>query len=43
MIALCPNCYRVKTYGRTRHELITLLTRTVKERHDQWLTGSDDG
>ncbi|MEV5704509.1 HNH endonuclease signature motif containing protein [Actinoallomurus sp. NPDC052274] len=41
MIALCPNCHRVKTSGRTRHELITVLARTAKERHDQWLTGSD--
>lgn len=21
MIALCPNCHAIKTYGRTRHEL----------------------
>ncbi|GAA0366048.1 hypothetical protein GCM10010151_64970 [Actinoallomurus spadix] len=41
MIALCPNCHRVKTHGRTRHELIVALARTAKERHAQWMTGGD--
>ncbi|GAA4635894.1 hypothetical protein GCM10023196_083390 [Actinoallomurus vinaceus] len=38
MIALCPNCHRVKTYGRTRHQLIPVLTQTARDLHDQWLT-----
>ncbi|MFJ9551750.1 HNH endonuclease signature motif containing protein [Streptomyces erythrochromogenes] len=33
MIALCPNCHRLKTYGRTRHELIAVLRETARERH----------
>ncbi|MFE1413471.1 HNH endonuclease signature motif containing protein [Streptomyces sp. NPDC058746] len=32
MIALCPNCHRTKTYGRTRHELIPLLRQIAREK-----------
>lgn len=37
MIALCPNCHAVKTYGRTRHRLAEDLARAAQERHEEWL------
>lgn len=37
MIALCPNCHRVKTYGRSRHQLIPVLEQTARDLHDQWI------
>ncbi|MEU3400797.1 HNH endonuclease signature motif containing protein [Streptomyces filamentosus] len=37
MIALCPNCHRIKTLGRTRHELIPLLRETARRRHTDML------
>ncbi|WP_331747534.1 HNH endonuclease (plasmid) [Streptomyces sp. NBC_00853] len=33
MIALCPNCHAIKTYGRTRHELTPLLRETARRAH----------
>ncbi|MGW6706648.1 HNH endonuclease signature motif containing protein [Streptomyces sp. NPDC054956] len=33
MIALCPNCHRIKTYGRSRHELIPILRDIARQRH----------
>ncbi|MFE2326697.1 HNH endonuclease [Streptomyces sp. NPDC059385] len=33
MIALCPNCHRVKTLGRTRHDLIPVLRETARRLH----------
>jgi 5-methylcytosine-specific restriction protein A len=37
MIALCPNCHAVKTHGRSRHQLISVLAHAAHERHDQWI------
>jgi len=36
MIALCPNCHAVKTRGRTRAELRSMLLAIVRERHSAW-------
>ncbi|MEU6813228.1 HNH endonuclease signature motif containing protein [Streptomyces sp. NPDC046860] len=33
MVALCPNCHAVKTRGRSRERLRTLLLRVAEERH----------
>ncbi|MFZ3494756.1 HNH endonuclease [Streptomyces sp. 5.8] len=33
MITLCPNCHRLKTFGRTRHELIPILREVARQRH----------
>ncbi|MFJ6354806.1 HNH endonuclease signature motif containing protein [Streptomyces sp. NPDC092046] len=33
MITLCPNCHRIKTFGRTRHELIPILREVARQRH----------
>jgi 5-methylcytosine-specific restriction protein A len=35
MIALCPNCHRIKTIGRTRKELIPILFTAARLRHAQ--------
>jgi 5-methylcytosine-specific restriction protein A len=35
MIALCPNCHRIKTFGRTRKELIPVLFTAARQRHAQ--------
>jgi 5-methylcytosine-specific restriction protein A len=40
MIALCPNCHAVKTYGRRRQQLIPALRQVAQERHDQWITAT---
>ncbi|MCO5968922.1 HNH endonuclease signature motif containing protein [Actinoallomurus soli] len=37
MIALCPDCHRVKTHGQSRHQLIPVLTQRARELHDQWM------
>ncbi|UQX04580.1 HNH endonuclease signature motif containing protein [Streptomyces sp. RerS4] len=33
MITLCPNCHRIKTFGRTRHELTPILREVARQRH----------
>ncbi|MFG2979165.1 HNH endonuclease signature motif containing protein [Streptomyces sp. NPDC048331] len=33
MIALCPNCHRIKGLGQSRHELIPILRETARRRH----------
>ncbi|MFD7974098.1 HNH endonuclease signature motif containing protein [Streptomyces clavifer] len=33
MVALCPNCHRVKTYGRTRRELTKVLAELARQGH----------
>jgi 5-methylcytosine-specific restriction protein A len=33
MIALCPNCHRIKTYGRTRYQLVPRLLVVAEQRH----------
>lgn len=33
MVALCPNCHRVKTYGRTRKELTRALGELARRKH----------
>ncbi|MDF9801802.1 5-methylcytosine-specific restriction endonuclease McrA [Streptomyces sp. HB372] len=33
MVALCPNCHSVKTYGRTRKELTRTLTELARQKH----------
>lgn len=33
MIALCPNCHRIKSLGQSRHELIPILRETARRRH----------
>jgi 5-methylcytosine-specific restriction enzyme A len=40
MIALCPNCHAVKTRGRTREELRSVLLEAAKEKHEQWSASS---
>jgi 5-methylcytosine-specific restriction protein A len=35
MIALCPNCHKIKTFGRTRKELIPVLFTVARQRHEQ--------
>ena len=34
MIALCPNCHRIKTLGRTREQLREVLFVVAKQRHN---------
>ena len=36
MIALCPNCHRVKTHGRTREAVRETLLVVAHERHEAW-------
>lgn len=36
MIALCPNCHAVKTRGRSRDRLITLLLAEAERLHAKW-------
>ncbi|MFD6180384.1 HNH endonuclease [Streptomyces goshikiensis] len=33
MIALCPNCHAVKTYGTSRHDLIPVLREAARRLH----------
>jgi 5-methylcytosine-specific restriction enzyme A len=40
MIALCPNCHRVKTYGQSRRRLIPLLAQTAHDLHEQWISST---
>ncbi|GLY74093.1 HNH endonuclease signature motif containing protein [Actinoallomurus iriomotensis] len=40
MIALCPNCHRVKTYGRSRQRLIPVLAQTARDLHDRWISSA---
>ena len=35
MIALCPNCHALKTYGKNREKLQRLLTATARHLHEQ--------
>jgi 5-methylcytosine-specific restriction protein A len=37
MVALCPNCHMIRTYGRTREALRTLLLTEIQARHDVWI------
>ncbi|MEU6294068.1 HNH endonuclease signature motif containing protein [Streptomyces erythrochromogenes] len=37
MIALCPNCHALKTYGENRETLSRLLATTARNRHDEAL------
>ncbi|MFF7966084.1 HNH endonuclease signature motif containing protein [Streptomyces sp. NPDC007903] len=39
MVALCPNCHAVKTRGRSRERLRTLLLRVAEERHREMRPG----
>ncbi|MEW5655297.1 HNH endonuclease signature motif containing protein [Streptomyces cinereoruber] len=40
MVALCPNCHRVKTLGRSRDELREVLRRVAAQAHaDTWAHG----
>lgn len=41
MIALCPDCHRVKTHGQSRHQLIPVLAQRARELHDQWMCTGD--
>jgi 5-methylcytosine-specific restriction protein A len=34
MVALCPNCHAIRTYGSTREELRTMLLSEVRSRHE---------
>lgn len=36
MVALCPNCHAVKTHGRTREALRSLLTDVAACEHAKW-------
>ncbi|MER7949682.1 HNH endonuclease signature motif containing protein [Streptomyces sp. NPDC096079] len=36
MVALCPNCHRVKTYGSTRKELTRILAEVARHKHAAW-------
>lgn len=36
MVALCPNCHAVKTRGRTREQLRTVLRDVVRDAHARW-------
>jgi 5-methylcytosine-specific restriction enzyme A len=38
MIALCPNCHRIKTYGRTREQLCHELLTVATQRHEAILS-----
>lgn len=38
MIALCPNCHAVKTYGTTREALRDRLLGVAQEAHAAWLS-----
>jgi len=40
MIALCPNCHQIKTRGRTRENLRTILFATAKLRHERLATAN---
>lgn len=37
MIALCPNCHRIKTLGRTREQLRQMLFTVAERRHQEML------
>ncbi|GAA2112622.1 HNH endonuclease signature motif containing protein [Actinomadura alba] len=37
MVALCPNCHTIRTYGSTREELRTILLSEARARHDAWI------
>ncbi|GGW68200.1 hypothetical protein GCM10010381_61380 [Streptomyces xantholiticus] len=37
MIALCPNCHALKTYGENRDKLRRLLAVTAKQLHEEAL------
>ena len=37
MIALCPNCHALKTYGANREKLGRVLRQTARRRHDDAL------
>jgi len=40
MIALCPNCHAIKTRGRTRNDLRTVLLAVTHARHAACLASS---
>jgi 5-methylcytosine-specific restriction protein A len=40
MIALCPNCHRIKTHGRARERLRAALLKVARQRHQDLLTQS---
>ena len=39
MVALCPNCHAIKTRGRSRDQLRTLLFVTARQRHKTLIAG----
>jgi hypothetical protein len=43
MVALCPDCHTIRTYGSTREELRTILLSEARARHDAWIDRSADG
>jgi predicted HNH restriction endonuclease len=36
MVALCPNCHAMKTYGTKREEFRTVLIKVAQESHAAW-------
>ncbi|MGW1490461.1 hypothetical protein [Streptomyces sp. NPDC002402] len=43
MIAVCPNCHAVKTYGTTREALRDQLLGVAQEAHATWLRRATGG
>ncbi|MDG4857577.1 HNH endonuclease signature motif containing protein [Streptomyces sp. T-3] len=43
MIALCPNCHAVKTYGTTREALRERLLGVARAAHEAWLAQAVSG
>ncbi|MFG2338680.1 HNH endonuclease [Streptomyces yangpuensis] len=40
MIALCPNCHALKTRGRNRKKLQSLLLKTARLRHEEFMSAA---
>jgi uncharacterized protein with ParB-like and HNH nuclease domain len=43
MIALCPNCHKIKTLGRTREQLREVLFVVAEQRHSALMAGVGHG
>jgi 5-methylcytosine-specific restriction endonuclease McrA len=41
MIALCPNCHKIKTHGRTGPALTARLRAVAWRRHHEWLASKE--
>ncbi len=37
MVALCPNCHAIKTRGRSREALRSVLLQTARDCHAEWM------